>query len=43
MTGLDTDFIEISFGGYGLLVVWGPYGRFQCAIFASLENTECWL
>jgi hypothetical protein len=34
---MDTDFIVVSFGSYGMLVVWGPYGRFQSFTFTSLE------
>jgi hypothetical protein len=34
---MDTDFIEICFGPFGLLVVWGPYGRFQSIVLTSLE------
>jgi hypothetical protein len=34
---MDTDFIEIRFGSFGLLVVWGAYGRPQFLILTSLE------
>jgi hypothetical protein len=34
---MDTDFIVVSFGGYGMLVVWGPFGRWHSIILTSLE------
>jgi hypothetical protein len=35
---VDTDFIEIRFGPFGMLVVWGAYGRaYHSIILTSLE------
>jgi hypothetical protein len=35
---MDTDFIVIGFGSFGMLVVWGPYGRaYHSIILTSLE------
>ena len=33
----NTGYIVVSFGSYGMLVVWGAYGRFQSFTFNSLE------
>jgi len=34
---MDTDYIEIAFGSFGMLIVWGPYGRPQFLTLTSLE------
>jgi hypothetical protein len=34
---MDADFIVVLFGGYGMLVVWGPYGWPQFLTLTSLE------
>lgn len=37
----DTDYIEIRYGRYGMVVAWGPYGQPHFLCQTSLEP-ELW-
>ena len=38
LRAMDTDFIEIRFGSFGMMIVWGPYGYPQFLALESLKS-----